>query len=64
MKTKKIHVGWFSISKNGVSSYHSGIEQDPVYIAKTLTEHVTGGPYTVVKAFMEVELKGKNDCPN
>ena len=64
MKTKKIHVGWFSTNTEGGLTFHQGAERDPVYMAKTLTNSVTGGPYTVVKAFMEVELKGKNDCPN
>ena len=52
----KKHIGYFSIGADGDDyCFHEGVDQDPMYIAKVLTESVTGGPYTVKRAYIEME---------
>ena len=61
----KQHVGYFSIDASGGLCFHEGVDNDPEHIARVLTESVTGGPYTVKKAYilMESEDESNNNIP-
>jgi cephalosporin hydroxylase len=57
----KKQIGWFSISAKGDYCFHNDLNLDPVRIAANLNESVTGGPYTVVKAYIKVKKNESND---
>lgn len=54
-KKKSVHVGYFSYGKNGALCYHEDVNRDPEQIKKALDSGVTGGPYTVIKAYIKVK---------
>lgn len=51
----KKQVGWFSISARGIYCFHDNLDLNPKEVTATLNESVTGGPYTVVKAYIKVK---------
>jgi hypothetical protein len=57
----KKHVGYFSIDASGGLCFHDGVDSNPEHIAKVLTEGVTGGPYTVRKAYILMENENESN---
>ena len=57
----KQHIGYFSIDAFGGLCFHEGVDSDPEHIAKTLTEGVTGGPYTVKEAYILIGNKDESN---
>ena len=51
---KKKHVGYFSIDASGYYCFHTGRDTDAAHIKRMLDTHVTGGPYTIVKAYAKI----------
>jgi hypothetical protein len=50
-------IGWFSYGADGGSPcFHDDVDRTAESIKDSLDHGVTGGPFTVVKAFVEVEV--------